>query len=77
MNKIIETENEKLDLLAKVLDGYIPICARCKAIRTEEGAWEPVEKYLTDKSESVKFSHGLCTSCYEIEIKDIENYQQI
>ncbi|GAG76888.1 unnamed protein product, partial [marine sediment metagenome] len=46
----------------KTLQGFIPICAHCKKIRNDEGYWQQVETYITERSE-VEFSHGLCPEC--------------
>ena len=46
----------------KVLSGLLPICASCKKIRDEHGEWNPVEKYIRDRSD-VNFSHGICPEC--------------
>ena len=44
------------------LEGLLPICCFCKSIRTTSGEWEPLEVYITDRSEA-QFSHGFCPSC--------------
>lgn len=49
------------DALTKVLSGYLPICAHCKAIREGE-RWVPMETYVTDRTRAL-FSHGLCPKC--------------
>jgi integral membrane sensor domain MASE1 len=46
----------------KTLRGLIPICAQCKKIRNDEGAWERLEKYLGARTEA-EFSHGMCPEC--------------
>ncbi len=46
----------------RALSGLIPICAKCKKVRDDEGFWEAVETYITSRSEAV-FSHSICTSC--------------
>ncbi len=46
----------------KVLRGFIPICAKCKQIRDDQGYWRQIEEYLREHSEAV-FSHGLCPKC--------------
>jgi PAS domain S-box-containing protein len=56
------TEHLKKDV--KVLQGLLPICARCKNIRDEEGYWNQIETYLSIHTE-VEFSHGICTRCRE------------
>ena len=50
------------EALAKVLGGFISICANCKRIRVQENEWTPVEAYVTDKT-NAKFSHGICPEC--------------
>ena len=46
----------------KTLQGFIPICAKCKRIRDDHGFWEQVESYLVRHSSAV-FSHGVCPEC--------------
>ena len=46
----------------KVLRGLLPICACCKRIRDDSGAWSQVEQYVTKHSEAT-FSHGVCPAC--------------
>jgi hypothetical protein len=46
----------------KVLSGLLPICAWCKRMRTEEGSWQQVEVYVTQRSEA-SFTHGICPEC--------------
>jgi PAS domain S-box-containing protein len=46
----------------KVLRGILPICARCKNIRDEQGYWRQVEDYIAQKTE-LSFEHGLCSDC--------------
>jgi PAS domain S-box-containing protein len=50
------------DALTKVLSGYLPICANCKKIRNDDGAWHQIEAYIRDHTE-VEFSHDLCPEC--------------
>lgn len=44
------------------LAGLIPICARCKNVRDDEGYWTRVEAYIRDRT-SLEFTHGLCPDC--------------
>ena len=44
------------------LEGLLPICAFCKSIRTQAGKWEPLESYISKRSEA-HFSHGFCPPC--------------
>ena len=53
---------ELQEKLAKVLSGYIPICAGCKMIKDEDGGWMPVESYVSQRTEAM-FSHSICPKC--------------
>ena len=46
----------------RLLEGFIPICANCKKIKTTEDQWEQIEKYIT-KHSLAQFSHGICPDC--------------
>jgi len=46
----------------KTLYGIIPICASCKKIRDDEGAWHQIEAYISRHTEA-QFSHGICQEC--------------
>lgn len=46
----------------KVLHGLIPICAKCKRVRTDNGDWQYLEEYIQARSEA-EFSHGICQVC--------------
>jgi hypothetical protein len=46
----------------KVLQGLLPICACCKAIRTQTGDWRKLESYLSENSEVI-FTHTYCPPC--------------
>jgi PAS domain S-box-containing protein len=46
----------------RILRGLISICAWCKRIRDERGAWQDVEGYIESHSET-KFTHGICQDC--------------
>jgi PAS domain S-box-containing protein len=55
---------EKEQMLAEVdeLTGLLPICAWCKKIRSDEGYWNQLEKYVETHTKA-KFSHGICPDC--------------
>jgi len=59
--KLIEELQEALTEI-KTLQGILPVCSRCKKIRTEEGSWQLMENYVSQHSEAV-FSHTLCEPC--------------
>lgn len=48
----------------QMLRGILPICSFCKKIRDENDRWEPLEKYISSRSDA-QFSHGLCPDCAE------------
>lgn len=52
----------------KQLQGFFAICSYCKDIRTNENQWEQIETYVSQHSEA-KFSHGICPTCYEHNVK--------
>lgn len=65
LNRDLKNSNERLSQAlteVKTLQGFLPICARCKRIRDDHGFWEQIEDYLSKHSEAV-FSHGLCPEC--------------
>lgn len=46
----------------KVLQGILPICAHCKKIRDDRGAWNQLEAYIHQHTDA-EFSHGICPDC--------------
>jgi K+-sensing histidine kinase KdpD len=57
-------ERDTLIEKVSVLSGLLPVCAACKSIRDESGAWVPMEAYLSGHS-AAKFTHGMCPTCME------------
>lgn len=57
---ILELENALATI--KTLRGMLPICASCKKIRDEKGAWKEVEAYIGERTDA-QFSHGVCPEC--------------
>lgn len=55
-------EREEALAQVKILQGFLPICASCKKIRDDQGAWNQMEVYIRDHSEA-EFSHGICPDC--------------
>ena len=49
-------------LQVKKLSGLLPICASCKKIRDDQGAWQQIEDYIARHSEA-DFSHSICPQC--------------
>ncbi|PIE01450.1 MAG: response regulator [Acidobacteria bacterium] len=48
----------------KTLRGLIPICAKCKDVRNDEGTWTQIETYIESHSKAL-FSHGICPKCMD------------
>jgi PAS domain S-box-containing protein len=44
------------------LSGMLPICAKCKRIRDDQGYWTEVEAFFRERTEA-EFSHGMCPVC--------------
>lgn len=59
-NKKLQEATETI----KVLNGLLPICAKCKKIRDKDGKWHNIESYISRNSEA-EFTHGLCPDCIE------------
>lgn len=68
--KLINELQEALKEI-KTLRGIIPICSNCKNIRNDEGAWDRLEKYISEKS-NAEFSHGICPDCVKKLYPDLE-----
>lgn len=65
--RIEQQRDELCSTLAKVkmLSGFLPICAKCKKIRDDNGYWNQIETYIRDHSEA-EFSHGICPECTQV-----------
>lgn len=70
-------QSRLLSEIQNTLHGMLPICAKCKKIRVENGnykdplAWKRIEDYISEKT-NVGFSHGYCPECYAEELKNID-----
>jgi len=67
--------SRKLNKRIKLLEGFIPICARCKKIRNKGDQWEQIENYITQHS-LAKFSHSLCPDCTRQLYSDLYNVKK-
>jgi len=47
----------------EVLKGLLPICAWCKKIKDEDGAWTQFESYIKSRTDA-DFTHCICPTCY-------------
>jgi hypothetical protein len=52
------------------LKELLPICSYCKKIRDDEGHWQYLEGYISERVDT-KFSHGVCPECLEKVMKEI------
>lgn len=68
-NSVSELQKALADI--RTLRGIIPICASCKSIRDDAGAWQEVENYVKEHSDA-DFSHSLCPACAQKLYPDIE-----
>ena len=57
----------------KTLKGLLPICSHCKKIRDDEGYWQLMERYITQRSDA-EFSHGICPDCAQKYYPDFDLY---
>jgi CRP-like cAMP-binding protein len=66
--KLLKMLNRRLLALEKTLvnatGGVIPICATCKRIISDKGAWLTIEQYIMDYTE-FRLSHGICPECLD------------
>jgi PAS domain S-box-containing protein len=64
MQDVTDEERYRRQLQRRLadLEGLLPICASCKKIRDDKGAWHQLEAYLKDHS-GVEFTHGICSDC--------------
>ncbi len=63
-DKLEKSNRELENALTEIttLQGVIPICAECHSIRDDKGAWEQMERYISNHSNAV-FSHSICEKC--------------
>jgi hypothetical protein len=44
------------------LSGLLPICAWCKKVRHDDGYWQQIEHYLSERA-GTQVTHGICPEC--------------
>jgi CheY-like chemotaxis protein len=49
---------------------HVPICAQCKKIRDESGAWHTLEGYLCNCLRT-DFTHGMCNDCFTDSLEEL------
>lgn len=56
-------EVQRSRLYIRKLEGILPICMGCKAVRTDDDTqWEPLDRYLA-RTDAISLSHGYCPTC--------------
>ena len=50
------------DALARLLSGFLPICAECKKIRDDDGNWSRIDVYIQNHTDT-RFTYGICPKC--------------
>jgi hypothetical protein len=58
------------------LEELLPICAACKKYRTEDGAWKPIEEFVTTRGGASGVTHGYCPECADKLMADCERYAE-
>lgn len=53
----------------RTLEGILPMCAYCRRIRDERGAYQSLEEFVSDKTPT-QFSHGVCPDCVKKHFSD-------
>ena len=63
-NGLIDTQLDLEEAAQQIatLQGIIPICAWCKAVRDDDGFWADVETYVRGRTEA-EFTHSICLDC--------------
>ena len=72
-NRDLAESNRKLEKAMgeiRVLEGLLPICSHCKKVRDDNGYWNQIEEYISDRS-PVMFSHSICHDCMEKYYSDL------
>ena len=62
LTHLVSEQTRALREEVRHLEGILPICGFCKAIRDEQGHWRKLESYVAEHSEA-SFTHGLCPEC--------------
>lgn len=69
MAKLRATEAELREALeqVKTLRGLLPVCSSCRRVKSDEGLWEQLERYV-ERHSLAEFSHGICEDCLKREM---------
>lgn len=66
----VSRQTRELKKEVQMLEGLFPICSFCKKIRDEDGRWEQIETYISERSPA-DFSHGVCPDCLHHHYGDV------
>jgi hypothetical protein len=59
---LASAQRRSLEREVQTLRGLLPICSFCKKIRDPQGEWQPLERFIGERSQA-EFSHGVCPEC--------------
>lgn len=59
----------------QVLHALLPLCGNCHKVRDDQGYWQQVEIYVSERS-AVEFTHGMCPDCARRFIAELEDSRQ-
>lgn len=60
----------RLSERVRTLEGILPMCAYCRRIRDERGAYSSLEDFVS-KTTPAQFSHGVCPECVKKHFPDL------
>lgn len=66
----VASQTRDLEREVQQLEGLLPICSYCKKIKSDEGKWTVMERYIADHSQA-EFTHGICPDCLTKHFPDI------
>lgn len=78
LRKELEDKNQQLQAALdeiRQLSGILPICAKCKKIRDDDGYWQQVEKFIKTHT-GAEFTHGYCPDCYRQELEGLRGLKE-
>lgn len=70
LSNTVEELSEALDQV-DTLQGILPICTHCQSLRSDNEAWQRLEKYIESHTMS-KLSKSICPDCMEKQYSDGE-----
>lgn len=70
MRLLVAARIVALNERVRTLEGILPMCAHCRRIRDEKGAYQSLEDFVSAKTPA-QFSHGVCPQCAKRHYPDI------